>query len=479
MGTDQPITIPLTFNQSLCVQASSEPFSSHVGSLLLRQLDDRLGLTAWLANNVYDPRLHEMCLHTTQELLRTRLYFLALALVWQDQSDRLRDDRVLRLATSDRPRLASLQGPSLPSQPTLSRMTQWLAFDSNLELLRHAPFEFARRKLKARRKTKLEQVTLDIDSFPIKAHGQQPGSANNGHYHMRCFHPLIAMISETADIVASRLRPGNVHTAEGVVDFLLPIVDQVEQELARVAFIRGDAGFPDDKLLTELEQRGIGYVFRISSYAPLQRLAEPQLKRPVGRPPTRPREWCCEHSYKAKEWKAERRVILVVTEKSGKVDLDYFFLVTNFSAEDFEGERVLGWYRQRGTFEGHIGEFNCLNPHLSSSPRAKSHYRGKVPQVFSASIDSKKANEATFLLYILAYNLLNGVRELLNRRRQRGGTDSGWSIGRILVSVLLVAGKLTVSGGRIKVEINRSVAALWDKLLRSLEKLKARKVDSS
>ena len=479
MGIDQPIKISLTFNQSLTVQGSSERFTSHAGALLLREVDDQLGLTAWLADHVHDPRVPEMCSHSTTELLRTRLYFLALTLVWQDQSDRLREDGVIRLATSQKDRLDPLKGPAIASQPTLSRLTEWLTLEHNLQILRRALFEFTVRKFKTRRKTKLQEVTIDVDSFPIKAHGQQPGSANNGHYHMRCFHPLVAMISETADLVAAKLRPGNVHTADGVMDFLLPVIDRVEHELARVAYVRGDAGFPDAELLRTLEQRGIGYVFRIPNRAPLKRQAEPYLKRPVGRPPTQLREWCYECRYKAGEWKTERRVILVVMEKSGKEELDYFYLVTNFSSDGLGGEQALDWYRQRGTFEGHLGEFNLLRPHLSSSPRPKSNYRGRSPKTTYPSVDSEKANEVTFLLFTLAYNLLNGLRDSLNRRRQRGSTVSGWSLCRILTKVLLVAGKLSVSGGQIKVELNRSAAVLWEGAVRSLEKLRPQGIDSS
>lgn len=39
------------------------------------------------------------------------------------------------------------------------------------------------------------KVTIDIDSFPILVHGQQPGAPYNGHYRETVYHPLLASYS--------------------------------------------------------------------------------------------------------------------------------------------------------------------------------------------------------------------------------------------------------------------------------------------
>ncbi len=66
-------------------------------------------------------------------------------------------------------------------------------------------------------------LTLDLDSFPHVVHGHQPGSAYNAHYHARCFHPLVASV-DGRYFLGAQLRPGNVHTAHGGLDFVLPIL---------------------------------------------------------------------------------------------------------------------------------------------------------------------------------------------------------------------------------------------------------------
>ena len=53
-----------------------------------------------------------------------------------------------------------------------------------------------------------ETLVIDIDSLPVEVHGEQPGSAWNGYYHRRVYHPIVAAAGETGDILDLRLREG-------------------------------------------------------------------------------------------------------------------------------------------------------------------------------------------------------------------------------------------------------------------------------
>jgi len=57
-------------------------------------------------------------------------------------------------------------------------------------------------------------VVLDLDSTEIKVHGQQEQSAYDGHFASTCYHPLL-LFNREGDCLAAKLRPGNVHSAEG------------------------------------------------------------------------------------------------------------------------------------------------------------------------------------------------------------------------------------------------------------------------
>ena len=49
-------------------------------------------------------------------------------------------------------------------------------------------------------------IILDMDSSEIPTHGQQEGSAWNGHFGSTCYHPLF-VFNQFGDLERSTLRP--------------------------------------------------------------------------------------------------------------------------------------------------------------------------------------------------------------------------------------------------------------------------------
>lgn len=60
-----------------------------------------------------------------------------------------------------------------------------------------------------------------MDSTEISVYREQEEGACNKHYEFTCYHPMLLFIGE-GDFVASKLRPGNVHSAHGWKQLLLP-----------------------------------------------------------------------------------------------------------------------------------------------------------------------------------------------------------------------------------------------------------------
>lgn len=472
------------FNHSIRIESRPERLTSESGAIVLREVMERLGLGEWLEERLQDPRNPERITHPQIELVRTSILLMAQGWRDQDDADALRADGALRLAVSERRGVSPLEvrprpdgqppprNPSkpegLPSQPTLSRSARVLAGDENRAVLRSSLLEAASRRVKAMRGGhRLRYVTVDVDSLPNEVHGHQPGSEYNGHYHARIYHPLVATVAELGDLLDIQLRPGNAHTAEGGLMFILPLIDGVKEKLCQVASVRIDAGFPEEELLAALEKRGIPYVARIKNNAVLDRMAQPYLTRPVGRPPAEPRTWTVEMTYQAKDWSRERRVVLVIQEKPDELLLHYFWLLTSWTVEEKDSETLLETYRQRGTAEGHLGELmNVLNPALSSSPRPKTHYRGKSPKKRQAAANSFYINEALLLLNALAYNVAHAARVLMEK-----ATREGWSLKRFRERVLRVAGRLLLHARRATLVLGTASANLWTALLSQLRRL--------
>jgi hypothetical protein len=470
MGDSQGTLFPLEYNRSIHIEARPERMSSEAGALLLREVLDRLGYPRLFERHLHDPRDPARVTHPFQELLRTAVLLLAQG--WSDQSDvkLLRDDPALRLAVSSRRGQRPLreavgrEPDGLCSQPTLSRFCQDLGMPANVSGLGAVLLDAAEQRMGLHPGERYRETTLDLDSLPREVFGHQPGSAWNGHYRMRCYHPLMVR-SEWGDYLGAKLRPGNVHTADGGLAFVLPILRRARRWAEQV-WLRVDAGFPEPELLETLEEEGFLYVARLKTNAALERLAAPLLALARGPATGEERVWTHEMSYRAGSWTHPRRVVLVVVERSreqGELFLDHFFLLSNASVA-ITGDALLERYRQRGAAEKDFGDWSqALDVALSSAPRPKAHYRGREVEAPYDEPDSFAANEARLLLSLVAANLLHAGAELLAR------DEAGrMSRERFRQLILKVTGRALLGSHRIRFVIDAARAALWRRFMRRL-----------
>lgn len=465
MGESLPLFVP-QFNRSIRIEARSEQISSDAGALALREIDERLGLTRWLAALLDDPRNPDDVTHPLVELLRTLLLLYGQG--WRDQDDAtaLRDDPVFRVAVSERRGTRPLdseddQPDGLASQPSLSRFVALLSTPANREVLQAGLEELAVRRLCAAGELH-EPVWLDVDSIGMDVHGHQAGAEYNGHYHATCFHPLIAVLGEQGDIVGAWLRHGRAHTAEGADDWIVALVARLRRRGLCIAGVRMDAGYPSEHLLAALEQAGIAYMARLRGNKRLDRLAGEHNLLPWLTPDATAERFI-EYRYAARSWSRERRVVTVVVQDLTELVARHFHLVAGGAAEALEPERLLAKYRQRGTAEGRFGEWlSTVTPTLSSTMRRKSTYRGIEPKRRTASRDSFACNEVLLLLSALAYGLVHALRSLLEK-----STGRGWSLMRVRERVLKVAARLLLGGRRLTFVLPRNADAvriLWTEL---------------
>jgi len=202
------------------------------------------------------------------------------------------------------------------------------------------------------------ETTLDLDSLPREVFGKQPGSAWNGHYGMNCYHPLVVR-SEWGDYLGAKLRPGNVHTADGGLAFVLPLLRRA-RAWAEQVWLRADAGFPEPELLETLEEEGFLYVARLKTNARLERLAAPYLAQPREAAAGEERLWTHELMYQAGSWSRPRRVVLVIVEREraqGELFLEHLAhrrceVVERLDAEDLPAVRVAQRDPTAGVGEG-------------------------------------------------------------------------------------------------------------------------------
>ena len=468
MGESQGRLFEPTFNRSVKVVTTDDRITSDAGLLLLREADHRLGITESLANRLQDPRCEDRIRYQLVELLRERIYALAVGYSAQDDADRLAHDPAMKLAAWNRPGEQPLD-ERMASQPTQSRLIDILSREpDNRYALRDSLADACERHLRAEGGDHAaRKITIDIDSFPIYVHGKQPGAAYNGHFRDYVYHPLVASYSVAGDydsmhhghrlgngFLHAILRQGQVHTAQGVTRFVTEAVSKAKR-LGFSVDLRIDAGYTDGETLDYLTDEKLRFIGRLKSNAVLDRLAEPHLKRPAGRPPKEGYENVIElGQYQAESWRHSQRVVLVVVDKpdskTGQLNLmpERFFLVVGWKSDELDGPAALQRYRRRGTFEDRLGEFQqAIGPHLS---HADFH-----------------ENETVLRLSLLAFNLASMLR--IEYEDKAG---SCLDLVRFQRDVLKAGGRVVKHARRLVLYVAQVVAPFWKKLIASISRWK-------
>jgi hypothetical protein len=213
--------------------------------------------------------------------------------------------------------------------------------------------------------------------------------AFNGHFGKNCFHPLYAFTSD-GDCLGVKLRPGNVHSAEGVLASLDPKVKRYRSRFI-LFWLRGDAAFAAPEVYEYCEGERVTYFIRLPPNAVLNRLIELHLTRPVGRlPKSGVQVRLVDLRYQAQTWDKDRRVVAKIEWHEGELFPRIGFIVTN---SKLRAGKVVKVYNGRGDVENRIKEGkNTLRWDKTSCRRFA-------------------ANRARLLMGVLAYNLLHMLRQ--------------------------------------------------------------------
>ena len=214
MGEQQNNLFEPGFNRSIKVQGTDQRITSNAGVILLREADHQLGMIDSIAANIQDPRRINRIRYTVNELIRERVFAMAIGCSAQDDVDRLAHDPAFRAAVWNRSGDQVIH-ERLASQPTQSRLIKILTDTSaNLEALRGGLADSVQKHVLASGGRRVAQATIDIDSFPIEVHGKQHGASYNGYYKKTVYHPLVASLCVSGDYdtqEGNRLGNGFIH----------------------------------------------------------------------------------------------------------------------------------------------------------------------------------------------------------------------------------------------------------------------------
>lgn len=289
--------------RSVVLEASAAPLSSDGGLLVVREFDERIGLTARFAAALEDTRDPAWTRQSVLSMVRQRIYGVLADYEDQNDHDELRSDPVFKLIADRLP-----NGPDLASQPTLSRFENAVTI-ADLWRLRDVLMEqfldgFA---------TPPPRITLDIDAFDDPTHGQQQLTFFHGYYEQYQYLPIAFTCAETDQVALIGLRHGTAHPALGTDDDLRFVVTRIRERWPDVEIVvRGDSGYGLPAMYNVCEELRVTYTFGLGMNARLQRESAELLAQAVQQYAAtgQKQRLFLQLSYQAQTWPAPREVIV-------------------------------------------------------------------------------------------------------------------------------------------------------------------------
>ena len=103
-------------------------------------------------------------------------------------------------------------------------------------------------------------LVIDIDSFIGEVHSERKQGAGYGYTRQLGYHPIVAVRSDTGEVIHIRNRKGKANTQRGAARFVDELLARVRRAgHAGQVVIRADSGFENHKLMRDLDRRGVEF----------------------------------------------------------------------------------------------------------------------------------------------------------------------------------------------------------------------------
>ena len=371
------LEFPPVKRRKVAADFSGGDITSNAGIPLLAQVDKTMGLTRSVARILQDSRRKASCDHSQEELLKQRIYGLALG--YEDLNDHgeLRHDLALQTATS---RVETLASPA-----TLCRLEQRANRETAVAIHQVLFDQFV-----AAHDKPPKRLILDFDATDTPLHGDQEDRFFHGYYDHYCYLPLYVFCAR--HLLVSYLRPSNIDPARHTWAILSLLVKALRRHWPKVEIIfRGDSGFCRWKVLRWCDRHNVRYIVGLAKNKRLERKSKAwtEIAQSLYLTTGKKQRVFATICYGARTWDRARRVIVKAEHSSHGTNPRY--VVTNLPQTDkYLYDKV---YCARGDMENRI--------------------KDQQQDLFAGRASSHRwwPNQFRQLLSGLAYTLFEGLRQ--------------------------------------------------------------------
>src|SRR4030095_728041 len=239
--------------------------SSDAGVVLLKDIDDQLGLTRALAAVLSDRRVARLTHFPPEDLRKQRVFYIAAGYEDANDANTLRDDPIFKLMLDRLPE----SGASLASQPTISRFENRVSRTAlyRMALVLLEPFIASYTKPP-------KVIVLDVDDTEDRVHGQQEQARYDGYDGGYCFMPLHLYEGLSGRLITTILKAKRFTGAQ-----LLAVLKRLVKRLrhawpATLLIVRGDSHFASPEVMQWIEEQpALSYVTGLTNNALLPAFA--------------------------------------------------------------------------------------------------------------------------------------------------------------------------------------------------------------
>jgi len=409
------------------VKFTMEETSNDGGLLLLREVENQVGLIGGMANCIKDERHQSYIEHGIGSMLCQRIMQIAAGYEDGNDCNTLRDDGVLKICAN--------QEKALAAQPTISRFENKVNSKELYKIAHLFVDQFI-----ASYDSEPEIVILDPDDTSSLTYGQQELTLFNNYYGGYCFMPLHIYEGFSGKLITTILKPGRRSKSLDVFSILKRIITYLRKQWPNTMIVlRGDSHFCSKELMDWSQgQTRVEFITGLTGNPVLNKYAKTTIKstrreyKMYGKAVKRYHSF----QYKAGAWTYPERVVVKVEASSKGTNIRY--IVSS-----------LGKVREKALYE----QGYCARG--AAELRIKDHKTYLLSDRMSCK--SFKANQFRLFLHSAAYVLIHS----LQHQMLKGTEFCKATMKTIQLKIIKTAARVKIMKTKVIVELPVDFYSKW------------------